>query len=259
MQILAVCNQKGGTGKTTTTVNLARAALTQGRRTLAIDLDPQSDLTSVLIAADDDDAARVSLADVLSPSTKVPISDATTGGVWDGLDVVPAGGDTLAQVLIEMVTMTTGGATRLRKALRPVADDYDVVLIDCAPSLDLLAVNGLVAAHAAVLVTTPELFALNGIARLLTTINHVIEDENPALVVGGVIVNNVQHTNRMRGWLEEITATMTVLSPPVQRATWIADAVERGAGLDTWGTPAATELHRTYCRYLDTILATIPA
>jgi len=258
MQVLALCNQKGGAGKTTTTANLARAAITQGRRTLVVDLDPQGNLTSVL-AAEDVAEDVVSLADVLSPRTNIAVAEVITDGVWKGLDVLPSGGDRLAAVGSELIVMTTGGALRLRRALKTVATDYDLVLIDCPPSLDLLAINGLTAAHAAVVVTTPELFAINGIARLLTTIGHVREDTNPELVIGGVVANSVQQTNRMRGWLEELAANMPapVLHPPVQRATWIGEALESSTGLDEWGTVAAAELHRVYTSYLDTILATL--
>lgn len=257
MQIIAMCNQKGGAGKTTTTANLARAAVTQGARTLVIDLDPQANLTSVL-AAEVVNHDQVSLADVLSPRTSVPIADVVVECVWPGADVVPSGGDSLASVAKELILMTTGAPTRLRKALRTVEHSYDVVLIDCPPSLDLLAINGLSAANAAVVVTTPELFGINGIARLLTTIGHVQEDTNPGLLVTGVVVNSVQQTNRMRDWLEELAdhVPAPILQPPIHRATWIGDALERSTGLDEWGTVAARELHRVYGTYLDTILTT---
>jgi chromosome partitioning protein len=257
VRTLALCNQKGGAGKTTTTANLARAAAGRGYRTLVIDLDPQANLTSVL-ADDDLDDGDVSLADVLSPRASMAIRDVATPSVWDGVDLVPSGGDRLAAVATELILMTTGGPTRLRKALRDTTEDYDVVLIDCPPSLDLLAINGLSAADLAVVVTTPELFGINGIARLLTTIAHVQEDTNPGLRLAAVIANGVQHTNRMRDWLADLAhnVTVPVLHPTIQRATWIAEALECSTGLDQWGTPAATELHRVYSTYLDTILTT---
>lgn len=132
MQVLALCNQKGGAGKTTTTANLARAAITQGRRTLVVDLDPQGNLTSVL-AAEEVAEDVVSLADVLSPRTNIAVAVVITDGVWKGLDVLPSGGDRLAAVGSELIVMTTGGALRLRRALKTVATDYDLVLIDCPP------------------------------------------------------------------------------------------------------------------------------
>ncbi|MEB2528667.1 ParA family protein [Kocuria rosea] len=257
-RILALCNQKGGVGKSTTTFHLARAAITAGQRVLVVDLDPQGNLTSVA-AAEPVPEDQVGLADVLSSRAEETARDVIVSGVWEGLEVLPTTGETLGFVRDELVVAGAGREGRLREALTEVATDYDLILIDCAPSLDQLTINGLTAADAAVVVTQSKLWSANGLAHLLTTIDNVRRYYNPGLTVAGIIVNqHEEHTVAGRHWRQELqeaatARSLTVLTPPVPKRAAIADATEAARGLDEWGTSEATTLASLYADYLTTL------
>lgn len=257
-QILALCNQKGGVGKSTTAFQLARAAVLAGRRVLIVDNDPQGNLTSNATAepVEEDQAG---LADALSARASETIRDVIVPGVWPGLDVVPTTGITLGYVRDELVIAGAGREGRLREALAAVADDYDLILIDCAPSLDQLTINGLTAAHGVVVVTHSKQWSLSGLSQLLDTIASVREYYNPALRVAAVIIN--QHEERTVGgqtWLDELTSAATdrglpLLSPPIPKRVVIADATEAARGLDEWGSAEAASLGAIYADHLSSI------
>ena len=257
-RILALCNQKGGVGKSTTTFHLARAAITAGQRVLVVDLDPQGNLTSVA-AAEPVPEDQVGLADVLSSRAEETARDVIVPGVWEGMDVLPTTGETLGFVRDELVVAGAGREGRLREALTEVATDYDLILIDCAPSLDQLTINGLTAADAAVVVTQSKLWSANGLAHLLTTIDNVRRYYNPGLTVAGIIVNqHEEHTVAGRHCRQELqeaatSRSLTVLTPPVPKRAAIADATEAARGLDEWGTSEATTLASLYADYLTTL------
>lgn len=261
-RIYALCNQKGGVGKSTTAFHLARAAVLRGDRVLLVDNDPQGNLTSVT-AADPVDDDQAGLADALSSRASETIRDVIVPGIWPGLDLVPTAGVTLGAVRDELVIAGAGREGRLREALAAVVDDYDLILIDCAPSLDQLTINGLTAAGAVVIVTHSKLWSANGLAQLLDTIGSVRQYYNPGLGVAGVIVN--QHEDRTLGgrhWLDElITAaeqrSLRVLTPPIPKRVAISDATEVAVGLDQIGTADATALAALYADHL-TALDTAP-
>lgn len=256
--IIALCNQKGGVGKSTTAFQLARAAVLAGRRVLVVDADPQGNLTSVAAAevVGDD---QVGLADALSARAPESLAQVIVAGVWPGLDVAPTSGATLGLVRDELVVAGAGREGRLRQALAQVASDYDLVLIDCAPSLDQLTINALSAADAVVVVTHAKLFSANGLAQLLETVASVREHYNPALAVAGIIVN--QHEERTlsgQGWLAQLHEAATaralvVLEPPVPKRVVISDATEAARGLDQWGSAEASALAAIYAGYLAAI------
>lgn len=254
-RIFALCNQKGGVGKSTTAFHLARAAVVQDRRVLLVDNDPQGNLTSVATAepVEEDQAG---LADALSSRAPETLRDVIVPGIWPRLDVVPTSGITLGAVRDELVIAGAGREGRLREALAEVVGDYDLILIDCAPSLDQLTINGLTAAGAVVIVTHSKLWSANGLAQLLDTISSVRQYYNPTLRVAGVIVN--QHEDRTlagRHWLDELTAAATqrslrVLTPPIPKRVAISDATEVAQGLDQLGGPDATALAAVYTAHL---------
>lgn len=256
--IFALCNQKGGVGKSTTTFHLARAAVLAGRRVLVVDNDPQGNLTAVA-AAETVDEDQAGLADVLSARAPETVRDVIVAGVWPGLDVVPTSGVTLGYVRDELVIGGAGREMRLRQALADVADDYDLILIDCAPSLDQLTINGLTAAHGVVVVTHSKQWSLSGLAQLLDTIENVREYYNRDLRVAGVIVN--QHEERTvsgQAWLDELdnaaqTRGLPVLTPPIPKRVVISDATEAARGLDEWGSAEATALGALYSAHLASI------
>lgn len=261
---IAFANQKGGVGKTTTTVNIARAAITDhGLKVLVVDADPQGNATKVL-APKHQGPLDCSLATVLDKTKSTPMSDAIRVSEWANLDVVPAGSDDLADAAQSLVTMKAGRESRLKKAIADISDRYDLILIDCPPSLDQLPINAFTAADAVVVVAELGQFALDGLDRLLDTVEIIQEYTNPELTIAAAIVNGVQKTKRMGHWMNELQgalinlpAPVYLLSPPVQRASFIAEAQESGRGLDTWGTVKARVLHQTYADYLTSILHSI--
>lgn len=256
-QILALCNQKGGVGKSTTTFHLARSAVTKGLRVLVVDADPQGNITSVLTEDVGDDAAG--LADVLSARAADTINDVVIDGIWNGLSVVPTAGETLGVVRDELVVAGAGREARLKDALHKVRDDYDLVLIDCAPSLDTLTINGLTAATGVVVVTQSKLWSANGLAKLLDTIAAVQAHYNPQLRIAGILVN--QHESRTIGgahWAEQIQEATTardlpLLQPPMPKRAIIADSAEAAQGLDELGADGL-ELAALYDNYLDVLM-----
>ncbi len=181
--MLAMCNQKGGVGKTTSTINLGAALAEYGRRVLLVDLDPQGALSAGLgIAADRLDHTIYNL--MLSPST--PMTDVLMPSGIDGVDLIPANID-LSAGEVQLIN-EVGREHTLARALRPVLHAYDYVLIDCQPSLGLLTVNALACAHGVIIPLAAEYFSLRGVHLLVETISKVQERLNPDLSVEGVLI-----------------------------------------------------------------------
>jgi chromosome partitioning protein len=180
-RIIAMCNQKGGVGKTTSTINLAAALARYGRRVLAVDFDPQGALSAGLgvPAHDVPTIYDLMLSKVKDPHEAIQPTDTA------GLDVIPANID-LSAAEVHLVTEVAREQI-LAGVLRKVASDYDVILIDCQPSLGLLTVNALTAAHGVLIPLECEFFALRGVALLVETIEKVRDRLNPRLEVDGIL------------------------------------------------------------------------
>jgi chromosome partitioning protein len=180
-RIIALCNQKGGVGKTTTAINLGAALAEYGRKVLAVDFDPQGALSAGLGVRTHD---IHTVYDLLMGAIKDPnqvIQPTNT----PGLDVIPANID-LSAAEVHLVNEVAREQI-LASVLRKVANDYDVILVDCQPSLGLLTVNALTAAHGVLIPLECEFFALRGVALLIETIDKVRDRLNPALKLDGIL------------------------------------------------------------------------
>ncbi|GAB3049900.1 AAA family ATPase [Intrasporangium mesophilum] len=181
-RIIAMCNQKGGVGKTTTTINLGAALAELGRKVLVLDFDPQGALSVGLgINAQELDLTIYNLLIERGHEIHEIIQQTRT----PNLDLVPANID-LSAAEVQLV----GEVAReqvLARVLRPVVDDYDVVLIDCQPSLGLLTVNALTASHGVVIPLECEFFAMRGVALLIDTIDKITDRLNPRLRLDGIL------------------------------------------------------------------------
>jgi len=181
-RILAMCNQKGGVGKTTSTINLGAALAETGRRVLLVDLDPQGAL-SVGLGVNPLQLDRTVYN--LLMERDVSVDDVMLTTAIPGMDLLPSNID-LSAAEIQLVNEVAREQTLLR-ALTPVLGDYDVVLMDCQPSLGLLTVNALTAAHGVIIPLECEYFALRGVALLISTIDKIKERLNPQLEVEGIL------------------------------------------------------------------------
>lgn len=181
-RIIAVANQKGGVGKTTSAVNIAAEVIARGRRVLLIDMDPQGNATTSLGLKKQ--TLNTTVYDVLLGNAPTEIVIASTGR--EGLDLLPSTVE-LAGAELELVDQPRRDS-RLRDALSPVANHYDHIIIDCPPSLGLLTLNALCAAHGVVIPLQCEYLALEGLAQLKNTIDLVRTSLNPPLRIIGVVM-----------------------------------------------------------------------
>lgn len=181
-KIIAVCNQKGGTGKTTTTVNLASALAGLGKRSLVVDCDPQGNATSGL--GINKNSITKSVYDVLVSNTQ--IKDIISNTHISSLDIAPCNIN-LTGAEIELVGALSR-ETRLRKSLSLVKSDYDYVFIDTPPSLGLLTLNALVASNSIIIPIQCEFYALEGVSQLVKTIQLIKDSLNSDLKIEGVLL-----------------------------------------------------------------------
>ncbi len=180
-RVLAITNQKGGVGKTTTSINLAASLAASGSRVLLIDLDPQGNAT--MGSGIDKRALKATVYQVLLG--EAVLSAVRLRSESGGFDVIPANRE-LAGAEVEMVDLPKR-ESRLKTALEEIADQYDYVLIDCPPALNLLTVNGLCAANAVMIPMQCEYYALEGLSDLVQTIKKVRLNLNPQLEIEGLL------------------------------------------------------------------------
>ena len=230
-RIIALCNQKGGVGKTTTTINLAASLAEYGRRVLAIDFDPQGALSAGLGIATHD---IPTIYDLLLDTKRDPHETIVHTSV-EGLDIIPANID-LSAAEVHLVN-EVARETILARVLRKVAGEYDVILIDCQPSLGLLTVNALTASHGVLIPLECEFFALRGVALLIETIDKVRDRLNPSIELDGVLATMYDpRTLHSREVLERVVEAFgdDVLETVIGRTVKFPDASVSGVPITTF-------------------------
>jgi len=230
-RIIALCNQKGGVGKTTTTINLAASLAEYGRTVLAVDFDPQGALSAGLGIPTHD---ITTVYDLLLDPKRDP-HDAIVSTSVDGLDVIPANID-LSAAEVHLVN-EVARETILSRVLRKVAGEYDVILIDCQPSLGLLTVNALTASHGVIVPLECEYFALRGVALLIETIDKVRDRLNPDIRLDGLLATMYDpRTLHSREVLERVVEAFgdDVLETVIGRTVKFPDASVSGMPITTF-------------------------
>jgi cellulose biosynthesis protein BcsQ len=246
----AVLALKGGVGKTTTTLGLAGAAWERGLRTLVIDLDPQANATAAL----DPGPTPFTANDVLADARPGVAADAiVTSGWGEGLDLL-ASERALAH---RAVPLGRHSAQRLRIALHGVADAYDVVLVDCPPSLGELTRNALATVDRALVITEPTFFALAGAAQAIDAIAVVRSEANLNLRLAGILVNRARrHTSEHAFRIEELRSEYgeLVLEPVIPDRTCVQQAQGACVPIQAWRSSSARDICEAYEDVLQTLL-----
>lgn len=247
-RIIALCNQKGGVGKTTTSINLGATLAEYGRRVLAIDFDPQGALSAGLGVAAHDQPTIYEL--LLGSSTAV--ADCIVPTSIPGLDVIPANID-LSAAEVHLVNEVAREQI-LARVLRQVSDRYDVILIDCQPSLGLLTINALTAAHGVLIPLECEYFALRGVALLIETVEKVRDRLNPAIRLDGILATMYDaRTLHSREVLSRVVEAFgpDVLETVIGRSVKLPDASVAAEPVTTFAPEhAVTRAYRQLAREL---------
>lgn len=247
-RIIAMCNQKGGVGKTTTTINMAAALAEYGRKVLLVDFDPQGALSAGLGINASDMPTIYDLMMAKDGKTKEVI----VGTKVPNIDLLPANIDLSAAELRLVSEM--GREKILKNILKQVTDDYDLILIDCQPSLGLLTVNALTAAHGVIIPLNCEFFALRGVALLIETIDKVRDNINETIQLDGILATmydpRTLHSREVLDRLHEVFGEK-VFRSVIGRTVKFPDATVAGEPITSFApTSDAAESYRTVAREL---------
>jgi chromosome partitioning protein len=242
-RVIAMCNQKGGVGKTTTTINLGAALAEYGRKVLLVDFDPQGSL-SVGLGLNPHDM-ELSVYNLLM-ERDVELDEVVVKTGVAGMDLLPSNID-LSAAEVQLVHEVAREQT-LRRVIEPAIGEYDVILIDCQPSLGLLTVNALTAADGVIVPLECEYFALRGVALLKTTIDKVRERLNPKLTIDGVLGTMYDgRTLHGREVMERLVQAWgdTVFHTVIRRTVKFSDSTVAGEPITTYaGTSAGADAYR---------------
>lgn len=238
MSIVAVMNQKGGVGKTTLTLGLASAAWARSVPTLVVDLDPQANATWTLGV--DPSTSNYGSGDALLANRDGAAGSMIVPSGWgDSVWLLPAAGDLTER---EADVARAGARHRLKRALTGVVDRFELVLVDCSPSLGLNTTNGLVAADGALVVVEPSVFGLRGITGALDLVDTVWHEHNPDLDLYGVVLNKVpavsheaeQRTRELAG----LVGARAVWNPPIPHRVIVSEAHHERSPVHAFGRRA---------------------
>jgi len=236
-RVIALCNQKGGVGKTTSTINLGAALAEYGRRVLLVDFDPQGAL-SVGLGVPTHQLDRTINNLLLERGTSA--EDIILKTNIAGLDLLPSNIE-LSGAEVHLVNEVAREQT-LKRALRPILDDYDFVLIDCQPSLGLLTINALTAAHGVIVPLECEFFSLRGVALLIDTIDKVRERLNPELELEGILATMYDaRTLHGREVLSRVVEAFGdgVYDTVISRTVRFPETTVAGEPITTWAPSSA--------------------
>jgi chromosome partitioning protein len=236
-KVVAMCNQKGGVGKTTSTINLGAALAEYGRRVLLVDMDPQGALSAGLGVPHYE--LEKTIHNVLV-EPRVSIDDVLLSTRIKHMDLVPSNID-LSAAEIQLVN-EVGREQTLGRALHPVLDRYDYVLIDCQPSLGLLTVNGLACSDGVVIPTECEYFSLRGLALLTDTVDKVRDRLNPKLEISGILLTRYDpRTVNAREVMSRVVERFgdLVFDTVITRTVRFPETSVAGEPITTWAPKSA--------------------
>lgn len=242
MGITAVVNQKGGVGKTTVTLGLAAAVAELGGRVLVVDMDPQANSTTGLGVWD----AKETIDRALTVESRGSIGPVVRASSWSestgSVDVAPSSPG-LSQLEHHLATDAIGGQDRLAVALEGVTDRYDIVLIDCPPSLGLLTVNALFAADRVLIVAEPAAWSADGVDQILRNVSRIAERRGGRPEIAGIVVNRLGRTRDGSHWYGQLSESHPelVLEPPVRLRAAVAEASAQGLPINALARSGAAE------------------
>lgn len=264
MTIVAIANQKGGVGKTSTAQALLHAAAEQGHRALGIDLDSQGNLTQQLTGTTMDQWFDPTIADVMDPSLTTTITDAIVSTRRQGIDLVPSGLDDYVAVELTLTAVTLRELV-LRRALADLPDNtYDLIVIDCPAALGVTLTNAFAAADSVLLVTDPSSAGFVGVGRIVNTIDTANDELGPILGrqidIAGIVING--HRTGVKAEqdvIDEIgeyarASDIPVLGRPLPLLAFIKQANAAGYGFDELRDVRAVEVHRYFTTVLHDLI-----
>ena len=253
MITIAICNQKGGVGKTTTTFNLGACLAKKGKKVLLVDLDPQGNLSSYC-QFDNEDGSKFTIADLIAAEISKDnsleaedIKSAIQKYEKAALDYIPAD-ITLSQAEVQLMNTMVGREHILNKILKKIADQYDFCIIDCLPSLGLLFTNALFASDKVIVPVQTQKFAKEGLSQLFRTIQDVQEYKVPPIEIVGIIPTMTENTNISKKVMQELQEQYSgMILPEVKKRIAAANASDIGVAV-------SGELGEAYMAIADVIV-----